>query len=83
MKPLDFNETLKETVKLWKLTSYSKLLTHLKNVPRDIVLEVLVCAGDAVDLEKREGFLQWLGKDSDEHLDLYIMLGCEPAFKAA
>lgn len=78
---LDLTLVLREVVKLWKLKGYGKLTSYLSTLPRDTVLEVLVCAADAVSTELRMNYLRWLGKDSDEHLDLYIMLGCEPAYK--
>lgn len=57
------SEALCSITKAWKQGKYPQIIKQLSKLPKDVVLEVLVCAGDEVTPARRLGLLEKMGED--------------------
>ncbi len=57
-------ETLSTSItKNWQQGKYHVVIRQLTKLPKDVVLETLVCAGDAVTPQQRLALLEKMGED--------------------
>lgn len=78
-KQQDLNSVASTVTKALQKNNIAQALTALRRVPQDVALEVLAVAVDGVDPVKRGKLIEALGFSGDDDMDVFDVLGAEPA----
>lgn len=76
MSEVDLDKVSKRVAHEWNRGHIASILKVLRQLPKTVVLEVLVCTADAVEPHRREQLMTFLGFDVQQgHGDVLHLLG--------